>query len=130
MARIAAQLFPGLLVIGLAACSTTQSEVDPTAWAAVDSRVTAPELAISNLDAASQRKARAAELKALDQPRTGIPVHWRSGRVRGEVVPGPTYQVNSYSCRDYTHIVYRDGPPQRMRGTSCRQPNGSWEPVT
>ena len=130
MARVAARFIPLMMVVGLAGCGTTQTGVNPTAWAPVDSQNTAPELAISNLDPASQRRARAAELKALDQDRTGIPVHWRSGRVRGEVVPGPIYQVNSYSCRDYTHIVYRDGPPQRMRATACRQPNGSWEPVT
>ncbi|MCP4381842.1 MAG: hypothetical protein GY798_10605 [Hyphomicrobiales bacterium] len=82
------------------------------------------------LDQSAQRRARDAELRALEHGRTGTPVTWRNGKVRGEVVPGPRYQVNAYNCRDYTHTVYGQGQSQSVRGTACRQPNGSWQPVT
>ncbi|SDB31693.1 hypothetical protein [Bauldia litoralis] len=85
---------------------------------------------LPTLDKAAQRRAREAETRALEHGRTGTPVLWRSGRTRGEVVPGPQYQVNAYTCRDLTQTIYADGPPRSTRTTSCRQPNGSWQPVT
>ena len=33
------------------------------------------------------------------------------------------------SCRQYTHTVYIDGRPQTMRGTACRNPDGTWQAV-
>ena len=130
MARIVALLGTVLIAGGLAGCGTSQNGVSPTAWAAVESGTAPTELVISSLDPASQRKARAAELRALDQNRTGVPASWRSGSVRGEVIPGPQYQVNAYTCRDFTHVIYDGGPPHQMRATACREPNGSWQPVT
>jgi surface antigen len=56
------------------------------------------------------------------------PVAWRnpdSGRY-GNVVPGPAYQANGATCRQYTHTVYVDGTPQSARGTACRNPDGTW----
>ncbi|WP_421724218.1 hypothetical protein [Bauldia sp.] len=84
----------------------------------------------AELDRSAQRRARDAELRALEHGRTGTPVTWRNGRVRGEVVPGPRYQVNAYDCRDFTHTVYGSGQPQSVRGTACRQPNGTWQSVS
>lgn len=82
------------------------------------------------LDPSAQRRAREAELRALQNGRTGMPISWRNGKVRGEVVPGPRYQVNAYNCRDYVHTVYGEGQPLRVRGTACRQPNGTWQSVS
>ena len=48
-----------------------------------------------------------------------------SGRY-GNVVPGPAYQANGATCRQYTHTVYIDGTPQSARGTACRNPDGTW----
>lgn len=72
-----------------------------------------------------------AEYRALEYGRTGTPVSWRgrSGAF-GEVVPGATYQVNSLSCREFTHTIYVKGQPQAARGTACREANGSWRTVT
>lgn len=84
----------------------------------------------SELDQSAQRRAREAEMRALENGRTGVPVAWRSGRYRGEVVPGAQYQVNTYNCRDYTHTIYGPGQPQVARAAACRQPNGSWQSVT
>jgi surface antigen len=45
------------------------------------------------------------------------------------VVPGASYQVNAYDCREFTHTIYVDGEPQVARGTACRQEDGSWRTV-
>ena len=42
-------------------------------------------------DQSSQRRARDAEIRALEHGRTGTPVTWRNGRLRGEVVPGQSF---------------------------------------
>jgi surface antigen len=74
-----------------------------------------------------------AEYKALEFGRTGTPVAWknRTSGHSGEVVPGPNYKVNVFDCRDVTHTVtVTDQPPQSLRATSCRRPEGNWRPVT
>lgn len=80
------------------------------------------------LDDEDKRRAYAAQMQALETGPSGAPVAWRnpeSGRY-GNVVPGPAYQVNGESCRQYTHTVYIDGSPQTDRGTACRNPDGTW----
>jgi surface antigen len=76
--------------------------------------------------------ARAAQYRALEYGRTGRPVAWRnesSGR-SGEVVAGPGATVNALDCRDYSHTVRADGRRRTVRGTACRQPDGTWRVVT
>ena len=48
----------------------------------------------------------------------------------GEVVPSRPYKRNAMDCRDYTHKAYIDGRPQAMRGTACRNPDGTWSSVS
>jgi surface antigen len=58
----------------------------------------------------------------------GAPYGWRnqgSGRY-GNVVPGPVYVQRGARCRSYTHTVYVNGRPEVVRGTACRNPDGSW----
>lgn len=83
-----------------------------------------------SLDAQQQQQAAAAQYQALETGRPGAPVGWQQGSARGEVIPGPRYRVNSYECRDYTHQIWIDGQPQTARGTACRQPDGTWRPVS
>jgi surface antigen len=74
----------------------------------------------ASLDDEDKRRAYAAQMQALDTGPSGAPVAWRnpdSGRY-GNVVPGPAYQMNGASCREYTHTVYIDGRPQTQRGTA------------
>src|SRR5271170_3369683 len=83
------------------------------------------------LDDEDKRRAYAAQMQALETGPSGAPVAWRnpeSGRY-GNVVPGPVYQANGGSCRQYTHTVYIDGQPQTGRGTACRNPDGTWTAV-
>jgi surface antigen len=80
------------------------------------------------LDDEDKRRAHAAQMQALETGPSGAPVAWRnpdSGRY-GNVVPGPAYEVNGASCRQYTHTIYIDGVPQIERGTACRNPDGTW----
>lgn len=83
----------------------------------------------AELDARDRRMAVDAEYRALEYGRPGVPVQWRGRKGYGDVVAGTPYQVNDYTCRDYTHTVYINGEPQVARGTACRQADGRWQPV-
>jgi surface antigen len=83
------------------------------------------------LDDEDRERAYAAQMQALESGRSGAPVTWRnpdSGRY-GTVVPGPAYQQDGMNCRQYTHTIYIDGRPQTARGTACRNPDGTWNPI-
>lgn len=82
------------------------------------------------LDSSAQRAARAAEQQALEFGRTGVPVPWKSGRAKGEVIPGAKYQINAFACRDYTQTIFVGSEKQTLRATSCRQADGTWSPLT
>ena len=47
----------------------------------------------------------------------------------GTIVPGPGYQESGRNCRSFTHTIYIDGRPQVARGSACRNPDGTWQPV-
>jgi surface antigen len=84
------------------------------------------------MDDEDKRRAYAAQMEALNDGAPGAPVSWRnpdSGRY-GTVVPGPAYVDNGRNCRSYTHTIYIDGRPQTARGTACRNPDGSWTPLS
>jgi surface antigen len=84
----------------------------------------------ASMDDEDKKRAYAAQVQALESGPSGAPVAWRnpdSGRY-GSVVPGPAYQANGVSCRQYTHTIYIEGKPQTARGTACRNPDGTWTP--
>jgi len=84
------------------------------------------------LDDEDRTRAYEAQIQALESGASGAPVGWRNddtGR-RGTVVPGPAYQRNAMTCRQYTHTVYIEGKPQVTRGTACRSADGTWVAVT
>jgi surface antigen len=86
----------------------------------------------SSLDEQDRQRAYAAQMQAIQYGEPGAPVSWRSpdsGRY-GTVVPGQAYQTNGTTCREYSHTIYIDGRPQTARGTACRNPDGSWTPVS
>ena len=75
--------------------------------------------------------AQEAEYEALERGNSGVARQWRNpdnGRY-GEIVPSKPYKRGTADCRDYTHTVYMDGRPQQMRGTACRNPDGTWQNV-
>jgi len=84
-----------------------------------------------NMDENSRRVALQAEYDALETGQTGQPVSWQGNDgVYGRVVPQQTYQVGAQNCRRYTHTIYVDGTPQQAAGTACRNPDGTWTPLT
>jgi surface antigen len=86
----------------------------------------------ASLDEQDKKLAYEAEMNALERGQSGAPVSWRnpdSGRY-GSVVPGPAYVERGRNCRAYTETIYVDGRPQTARGTACRNPDGSWTPLS
>jgi surface antigen len=83
------------------------------------------------LDQRDRILAQQAEMDALERGTSGRPYQWRNpdnGRY-GEVIVEQPFRRGSLDCRPYTHKVYIDGQPQAMRGTACRNPDGTWSNV-
>ena len=81
-----------------------------------------------SMDERDRRLAQEAEFDALERGESGRARRWRnpdSGHY-GDIVPSRPYRRGSLDCRDYTHTVYIDGRPQALRGTACRNPDGTW----
>jgi surface antigen len=85
-----------------------------------------------SLDEQDRQRAYEAEMQALEYGDPGAPVGWRSARTGyyGTVVPGPAYDSRGMRCREYTHTIYIGGRPETARGTACRNPDGSWTPIS
>ena len=84
------------------------------------------------LDDRDRQLAREAEYDAWERGPPGRPVRWRNpdnGRY-GEIVAEDYYQRGSSRCRNFVHKVWIDGRPQAMRGTACRNPDGTWTQVS
>ena len=84
-----------------------------------------------SMDKQDRILAQQAELLALERGRSGEATPWRNpdnGRY-GEVIPTAPYRRGYEDCRDYTHKIFIDGRPQTMRGTACRNPDGTWRNV-
>ena len=84
-----------------------------------------------SLDQRDRELAAQAEFDAWERGPPRQPVRWRNpdnGRY-GEIIPEKPYRRGGLDCRDYVHRVYIDGRPQAMRGTACRNPDGTWTPV-
>ena len=66
---------------------------------------------------------------ALEQQKTGETSTWvnpDSGH-KGEVTPTRTYISEGQPCRDFTQTVYVDGENEEVKGTACRQEDGTWQ---
>ena len=85
----------------------------------------------SNLSNSDRRTALQAEYRALEYTPAGKAVDWQgSSGVSGSVTAAQPYRVGSQDCRQYTQTVSRSGQNQAARGTACRNPDGSWTPLT
>jgi surface antigen len=83
------------------------------------------------LDQRDRMLAQKAEFEAFERGPSRQPYRWRNpdnGRY-GDIVPMEPYRRGPQDCRDYTHTIYIDGRPQAMRGTACRNPDGTWRAV-
>ncbi len=150
---IAAIVLPLGLAMGLSACANNQDsglavgavagglignqfgggsgKVAATIAGAVIGGIVGSEIGRS-MDEEDRRYAQQAEYDAFERGQSGQVTHWKNpdnGRY-GEVVPSRPYKRNAMDCRDYTHKVYIDGRPQAMRGTACRNGDGTWSSVS
>jgi surface antigen len=89
-------------------------------------------LSVPPLDPRDRDAAGAAQLRALQFGEPGAPVSWRSpdSGHHGTIVPGPAYQSNGMTCREFSHTIYVDSRPQTGRGSACRNANGTWTPTS
>lgn len=84
------------------------------------------------LDDRDRQLAREAEYDAWERGPPGRPVRWRNpdnGRY-GEIVAEDYYERGGSRCRNFVHKVWIDGRPQAMRGTACRNPDGTWSQLS
>ena len=84
-----------------------------------------------SLDARDRELARQAEYDAWESGPPRQPVRWRNPNSDryGEIVVEDYYYRGPSRCRDFVHRVWIDGRPQAMRGTACRNPDGTWTQV-
>lgn len=69
--------------------------------------------------------------RALETAPTGRSVNWSNPDTgyRYTVQPTRTYYRERLPCREYTTRAWIDGRTQLIRGSACRQPDGSWHVV-
>lgn len=126
LGNVAGTLSGGLIGSSSPAVKPTPSGAAPllAAWAgsAVGAR----------LDEADRRLVAETEYEALESGAAGVAREWRNSASghRGSVTPGPAYSVNQYTCRDYVDQITVDGKADTVRSTACRQPDGSWRPIS
>ncbi len=74
---------------------------------------------------------RARANQTLEATPTGQQSSWQnpdSGN-RYDVTPTRTYEEAGRPCRDYTTEAVIDGRRETVRGTACREPDGSWRAI-
>jgi surface antigen len=86
----------------------------------------------TSLEASDRRQALEAEYKALEATQAGQAVAWANPSTGhgGSVTAAQPYRVGSQNCRQYTHTFALGSPSQTVRGTACRNTDGSWTPLT
>ena len=66
---------------------------------------------------------------SLETVRTGVPSTWRNPDTGNQyvVTPTKTHETASGPCREYTIDAVIGGKKEKVYGTACRQPDGSWK---
>ncbi len=126
-----------LVSLALAGCTTSGGGRTATATAKANSAVYIAALQGGivartgvELSRSETQRALEAEYRALEAAPGGQPVTWASGDVRGEVVAAAPYQVGQQNCRQFTHKVVNGARELQARGAACRNPNGTWTPLS
>jgi surface antigen len=67
--------------------------------------------------------------QTLETVRTGVPSSWQNPDTGHQytVVPTRTYDASTGPCREYTVDAVIGGKKEKVYGTACRQPDGSWK---
>ena len=79
----------------------------------------------SKMDEADKLKA----AQALESTKTGERTAWKNPDTGAQytMTPTRTYEEKGEPCRDFTVDATIDGKPEKLQGTACRQPDGSWK---
>jgi len=66
--------------------------------------------------------------QTLEGVRTGVPSAWHNpdSGVDYQFTPTRTYETSAGPCREYTMDALIEGKRETVRGTACRQPDGTW----
>lgn len=137
MARHASVLL-ALTLAGCGASAKTGETTDMLSFQASDGTMrTAMVLALTEtmakvLDDRDRVFVAAAQFEALEHGPAGGSRDWSNpaNGHAGTVTPGPTYSVNQYSCRDFSQRVVIGDRSEVSRATACRQPDGTWRPIS
>lgn len=139
MLRANAMIVSSLLVaVAVSGCTTTKSSTSggmfsrkPSASASFIAALQGGIAGRSGIELSDSDKQRAleAEYRALEGAAVGQPVVWSGRNVSGKVVAAAPYQVGSQNCRQYTHTLTVDGKDTAVRGSACRNSDGSWSPL-
>lgn len=67
--------------------------------------------------------------QTLETVRTGVPAQWRNPDTGAQytVVPTSTFDTPAGPCREYTIDAVIGGQREKVYGTACRQPDGTWQ---
>lgn len=84
----------------------------------------------SGLSESDRHTALQAEYRALEHTPAGKTIDWQGSRGSGAVTAAQPYRVGSQDCRQYKHTITAGGQDRSARGTACRNPDGSWTPLT
>ena len=134
-------LLPAAALLGAAALSgCVTSGGSPLAGAASapvarssGAGIEAPGIAgerIAALAEDDRRRALAAEFQALEFQPVGDAVEWRGKGGSGSVSALAPFQVGSLNCRQLVHKLTIAGENVTATGSACREPNGTWTPLT
>jgi surface antigen len=80
----------------------------------------------ARMDEADRLKA----AQALESTPTGQSSVWKNPDTGNSyaMTPTRTYETNAAPCRDFTVDATIEGKPETVKGTACRQDDGSWKP--
>ena len=70
---------------------------------------------------------------ALETRKTGQASTWSNPDTghAGSVTPTKTYTTaDGMPCRDFTQTIYVEGKYEEVKGSACRQPDGTWKPIS
>jgi surface antigen len=69
--------------------------------------------------------------QALENTHTDYTSSWENpdSGSRYAVTPTRTYESDGTPCREYTTEAWIDGEEETLRGTACRQPDGTWRTI-
>jgi surface antigen len=69
---------------------------------------------------------------ALETQKVGQTSTWANPDTghSGEITPTRTYTSEGQPCRDFTQTIHIDGEDEVIKGTACRQDDGSWKPIS